>query len=138
MTTRGVRNNNPGNIERGTTEWIGMSADQSSDPRFIVFDEAKYGIRAIAKTLITYHMRYGLNTVMAIVSRWAPSFENDTRAYADHIAKRLGVEAATPIVVMDRNILRGLVNGIIAHENAGYAYPQETVEQALDLAINGG
>lgn len=28
---RGIRNRNPGNIERESDRWLGMSADQSSD-----------------------------------------------------------------------------------------------------------
>ena len=138
METRGVRNHNPGNIERGTVEWVGMSADQSADPRFIVFDAPEYGIRAIARILMTYYRRHGLNTVRAIVSRWAPPSENDTGAYAAHVAKRLGVAADAAVDVMNRQILRSLVNGIIAHENAGYVYPAEMIDKGVDLALKPG
>jgi len=33
---RGIRNHNPGNIEKGDP-WQGLAADQSGDPRFAVF-----------------------------------------------------------------------------------------------------
>ena len=47
--TRGLRNNNPGNIRHGSSQWQGMSAEQP-DNAFIKFDDPVYGIRAIAKT----------------------------------------------------------------------------------------
>ena len=71
MTTppRGIRNRNPGNIDRGRDRWQGMADDQSPDPRFVVFTEAEWGIRAIVRVLRSYRDRHGLETVRAIVSR---------------------------------------------------------------------
>ena len=54
---RGIRNNNPGNIDRNATKWQGM-ADKQDDPRFIVFTSPQYGIRAMARVLLTYQSKY--------------------------------------------------------------------------------
>ena len=56
MTTpnpRGIRNNNPGNIRRNGDPWQGLAKEQN-DREFFTFKSAVYGIRALARLLITY------------------------------------------------------------------------------------
>ena len=38
IQTRGLRNNNPGNIRHSTSQWLGMSSDQTGDSEFVQFD----------------------------------------------------------------------------------------------------
>lgn len=87
---RGIRNNNPGNIDRTGVKWLGMADDQSSDRRFIVFKEMKWGCRAMIRTLMTYRTRHKLSTIRGIVSRWAPPNENNTNGYIARVAKDSG------------------------------------------------
>lgn len=134
MTTRGVRNNNPGNIDRNAAKWQGMAKDQSSDARFIVFTSAQYGIRALARTLLTYENERGCNTVRKIINRWAPPVENNTGAYVEHVADLCGVRPDDVIDVDQVAVMLPLVKAIIAHENAGYKYPEATVLEGLHMA----
>lgn len=140
-TTRGIRNHNPGNIDRHPkVRWQGMSADQSGDRRFVVFDAPKWGIRAIARVLITYQdARQAadgskIDTIREIIARWAPPVENDTGAYAQHVAKltRLGVDEK--IDVYDHATMRALVIAIITHENGVQPYDDATIDAGLKLA----
>lgn len=131
--TRGVRNHNPGNIERSADPWQGL-AEAQGDQRFFTFQEARWGIRAIARILISYRDRHGLSTVAGIIGRWAPPHENNTRAYVAAVAKRLGVDPDAQIDVTDYATAKALVEAIIAHENAGYRYPEGVVEAGLRLA----
>lgn len=134
MTDRGIRNNNPGNIDRNTTEWQGMADDQSSDPRFIVFKTPEYGIRALAKTLLAYQTKHHLDTIRGIINRWAPPVENDTGAYVKAVAADCGVKPDDHINVDRLAIMKPLVNAIIAHECSGYVYPDATINLGLHLA----
>jgi len=86
--TRGVRNHNPGNIRRSSDPWQGLAAEQT-DPAFFQFISAAYGIRALVKTLITYQDKHGLQTVAEIISRWAPSSENNTGSYISAVRTSL-------------------------------------------------
>ena len=61
MVARGIRNNNPGNIRHGE-KWEGLS-DKQTDSSFCIFVSPEYGIRALAKVLLTYYKKYQLNTV---------------------------------------------------------------------------
>lgn len=131
---RGVRNNNPGNIDRTKTKWQGMAEDQSSDPRFVVFKAPVWGIRALARTLLTYQNAHHCGTVRKIIERWAPPNENNTSAYVKAVAAAIGVEPNDPIDVDGVEVMAPLVKAIIAHENGGYAYPEATVLEGLRLA----
>ena len=131
---RGIRNNNPGNIERTGDRWLGM-CPQQTDPRFVVFDRAEHGIRALAKLLLTYSDRYELHNVARLIHRWAPPGENDTADYIHSVAGRMKVEPDQDIDLHDPAILTVLVNAIIAHENANYAYAPAIVAAGIGLAL---
>lgn len=130
-TPRGIRNNNPLNIERTATQWIGMAPYQA-DQRFITFDSPAYGIRAAARILKTYETKHGLNTVAGIINRWAPPIENDSGAYIEHVAKYLGVAPNEQIDVSAR--LPELIAVMTVHENGINPYSPELIAQGVALA----
>ena len=132
--TRGVRNSNPGNLDKSpANKWQGL-ADEQPDSRFATFKSPEYGIRALARTLISYQDKHNLRTVRGIINRWAPPVENDTGAYVRRVARDMGVGPDDAIDVHDAAYLKPLTVAIIAHENAGYAYPDAVVDKALVLA----
>lgn len=132
---RGLRNNNPGNIEYNEANaWVGQSG---TDGRFSTFSEMKYGIRAAARLFKNYQTRYGLNTVLALISRWAPSSENDTAAYAHSVAKRIGVNPTQPIDLRNADTLRDFLRGVFRHENGIIAdayISAQTLDEGIALA----
>lgn len=135
MTTRGIRNNNPGNIERKADKWQGMAADQSSDDRFVVFTSPTYGIRALAKVLLTYYLSYKLDTVRKIISRWAPGKENPTESYIAFVSERMSIEADALLDVDTMDVMLPLVKAIILEENAGQCpYTDAQITEALNAA----
>lgn len=95
--TRGVRNNNPGNLEDGAFArrqpgYVG------SDGRFAIFEDAASGIRAQERLLSDHYFGRGINTVRGIVAKYAPASDgNDVSKYAEFIAKRAGVSPTEPI-----------------------------------------
>ena len=132
MQTRGLRNNNPGNIRHGSSRWQGMSADQSKDKSFVQFDEPEYGIRALTVLLRNYQSRYGLNTVREIINRWAPPTENDTGAYVAHVAREANLNPDAEININDHIV--PIVTTIIKHENGLNPYPAELISKGISLA----
>lgn len=70
--SRGIRNNNPGNIRRGE-DWKGLVRDgQDTDEAFCRFVAPEYGIRAMVLILRRYRQKHNLNTISEIIRRWAP------------------------------------------------------------------
>ena len=90
-TPRGIRNHNPLNIRRSKDQWKGM-AEVQTDSAFCQFKSLEYGWRAAFYLLTrTYYHKYRLYTIRGIVSRWAPSSENDTEAYIANVARLTGI-----------------------------------------------
>lgn len=134
-TPRGIRNNNPGNIDRNSTKWQGMAPDQSGDPRFVVFAAPVWGLRALGKVLLTYYRTHGLDTPAKIIGRWAPPQENDTAAYARQVADALGVGVDDQIDLQDPATLARIVPAIVRHENGQQPYSADLIAQAVRLAL---
>ena len=105
MVTRGMRNNNPFNIVRSSSRWLGLSKFKT-DPKFCEFDDLNYGLRA-GLMLIANYVRYRhLVSVKSIIERFAPPSENDTERYicfvASHIADYIG--QSTVVVLHDLRV----------------------------------
>lgn len=139
--SRGIRNNNPGNIDRQPqNKWQGrmprerMSPAQREEKRFEVFATPAWGIRALAVLLINYFDRHGRNTVRKIIERWAPPTENNTDAYVLAVARAVGVGPDEFVNVHEYRRLRPIVEAIIAHENGRQPYSPEVIEEGLRLA----
>lgn len=79
MIARGIRNNNPANIRRGSS-WKGLSMYQT-DSSFCRFMNMDYGIRAFFVLMRTYRYKHQLLSVREILYRFAPVNENYTSSY---------------------------------------------------------
>lgn len=138
MTTpRGVRNNNPGNIDRSGTPWQGedrSDAARRQEPRFCVFFSPEAGFRALAKVLLTYRRRYGLDTVSSIIARWAPPRENDTGAYVREVSRAVGVGTNERLAMDDAQVLFGLAKAIARHENGGHFWADDVIRRGVAAA----
>lgn len=134
--TRGVRNNNPGNIEKGI-KWKGLAATQP-DTRFATFVHPKWGFRAIARILLG-DWREGQNTVRSLIEEWSPPTDvfagtakpQDTGAYVAAVARHLHVGPDQPINVPEKLPL--LLDAIARHENAGYRYDPAIIAEGIAL-----
>ena len=138
-TPRGVRNNNPGNIDYSpSNKWNGQLGLEEgvAKPRFARFDTPENGIRALGKLLQTYQRVYGLNTVAKIISRWAPSNENDTAAYVRSVERRIGSAPGAKIKLTDPDVLKGFVVAIIAHENGSNPYSDAVISEGVRRALS--
>ncbi len=131
---RGIRNNNPGNVMRGSDTWQGEV--QGNDPRYASFATPEAGIRAMGKTLINYQDKHGINTVEGVVSRWAPATENNTAAYVATVAKEMGVKPDANLDLHDPATLNKLTRAMIRVENGKQPYTDDQI--ALGLAAATG
>lgn len=132
---RGVRNNNPGNIMKGGDNWQGEV--QGNDPRYATFATPEAGIRAMGKTLLTYQEKHGLNSVEAIIARWAPATENNTAAYVATVAKEMGVKPDAALNLRDGDTLAKLTRAMIRVENGNQPYSDQQIATGLAAATKG-
>lgn len=130
---RGVRNNNPGNLEASSSNpWVGQTG---SDGRFAKFETPEHGIRALGRNLISYQ-RQGIDTVGEIINRWAPpSDNNDTAAYIKAVCAQLGVTANQPLDASNPDTLQALCAAIIKHENGSQPYSTDQLSTGVSAAL---
>lgn len=122
---RGVRNNNPLNIEAGsfTQSQPGFSG---SDGRFARFESPDQGFAAAENLLNVYGQKHGINTVAGVINRWAPSSDgNPVTAYAAHVARSIGVDPNQPIDLRDPATRAKMADAMATFEN-GRPVPRTT------------
>ena len=127
--TRGLRNNNAGNIRwDNKTQWLGQTGADSSG--FIIFEKPEYGVRAIVRVLRSYQRR-GIVTLGDIIATWAPASENNVDAYVKSVEKRTGLKRNQ--VIFEQNYPE-LIAAIIYHENGSQPYAMQTIYDGIALA----
>jgi hypothetical protein len=126
---RGIRNNNPGNIEHSADAWEGMAADQT-DPTFVQFTAPEWGIRAMVRIMRT-HYNAGQHTVRELITTWAPPTENNTDAYVAAVAQCSGLDPDT-VYAFDV-IVAAIAPCVILEENGQQPYPPQVIAQGITL-----
>jgi hypothetical protein len=113
---RGMRNNNPGNLE--SNDWTkGLPGYKGTDGRFAIFDTPEHGAAALDRNLSNYGGK-GINTPLGIASTWAPASDNNNPdSYGARIATALGVGPTDKIDMSDPNIRNKIASAIGVVEN---------------------
>ena len=131
---RGVRNNNPGNIKKGSRTWDG--AIRGVDDTFVTFDNPTYGFKAMGDLLQVYQRKHGLNTVQGIINRWSPASDhNSPGIYAAKVAKQMGITPNTPLNLNDPNTLASLMTYMSQYENGGDYFDPGWIAKGAAMAI---
>ncbi len=122
--SRGLRNNNPGNIRRtgGSVRYRGERRE-CHDPQFREFVAPEWGYRAMFVLLYTYQRRYGLSTPRELIGRWAPPSENHTENYIRAVCDEVGIEADRAIDLLDGGVMQRFVGAMSRVENGQKADP---------------
>lgn len=113
--SRGLRNNNPGNIR--------PVRNQPNDGAFAIYRTPEEGWGALGRQLKGY-ANAGLDNVASIISKYAPAADhNETGPYIQSVtanmSRRLGsdVGALTRLDLNDPRVLKALMQSITEHEN---------------------
>ena len=76
--SRGLRNNNPGNLVATAQKWQG---ELTPDRPFARFSNVAWGLRAMITDILGDIVVDGYNTIRKLITIYAPPTENDTAAY---------------------------------------------------------
>lgn len=125
--TPGFRNHNPGNLK---------AAPNSTGRRgkFSTFASDDDGLSAMARQLMLYGDR-GNNTPGGIIHTYAPSSENNTRAYIDDVTSRTRYGADQRLDLHNPEVLKTLMASMIQHEQGSQPYTEEQLKKAIQSAI---
>jgi len=143
---RGFRNGNPGNIDwHPHHPWQGLATPPReigvTAPRFARFTAAAWGIRAILRLLVTYKDKHDIRTIRGIISRWAPTSENNTDAYVRAVCKATGRHEDLLLDAHFREDALPVARAIVEHELGSAKayglnewYPDDVWDRAATMA----
>lgn len=129
--SRGLRNNNPGNIRISKTVWLG-EITPSSDKSFKQFKSMAHGYRALIKLLQNYRKIHDRQTVADFIKRWAPENENNTSGYISRVCKEMQVPSSYTPDINDEITMCNFAAAISLVEN-GVPAVMEDVCEGWDL-----
>ena len=114
--SRGLRNNNPGNIRLGNFLYKGEKS-KSSDSEFRQFESVEWGYRAMFVLLHTYAVKHGCYTLRQIINRYAPPTENFTEGYIRRVAHATHLSPDEAIFTTDGATMTAIVAAMSGVEN---------------------
>ncbi|HBT4315735.1 TPA: hypothetical protein MBS28_003995 [Klebsiella aerogenes] len=123
----GFRNHNPGNLRKA-------SNTTGKNGGFSTFANDADGLSAMARQLMLYGDR-GNNTINGIIHTYAPSSENNTRAYVNSVSGNTGFGAQQRVNLHDPETLKTLMAAMIKHENGTQPFTEEQLKNAVQTAI---
>lgn len=132
---RGIRNNNPLNIRKGS-DWKGERPIQP-DQAFEEFVSIEWGIRAGIK-LIRNHItgfngkRPPANTIKKLISVWAPTKENNTEAYIRTVCQQTAIGRNDLLHADDRRSIIAIARAM-AYVECGVWLEPKLLQSAYDL-----
>lgn len=93
---RGIRNNNPLNLRKTTTPWLGK-VYPGTDSQFEQFTSMAYGIRAAMKNAKSIIKRHRGCTIRKLIEIWAPPIENHTDIYIHYVCHYTDFRSSDPV-----------------------------------------
>ena len=121
--SRAWRNNNPGNIEKGSfaEEYGAIGADS----RFAIFPDEGTGKEAVVTLLKS--PAYRNLTLEKAINRYAPPSENNTAGYVDFVVAQTGLHKTDVLSSLSTVQLRSMANAIKKIEGwiVGKEYPNQ-------------
>lgn len=129
--SRGLRNNNPGNIKETGTSWKGQ-IKPSTDPPFAQFENLIWGTRAMIILIKRTYRNLGFNTIEKIINRYAPEIENPTGNYIRYVSQKTGINpgAVLSTEVDYKKVIQAMANFENGTTNA---IPDDTYFKAQNL-----
>ncbi|EBN0302028.1 hypothetical protein ADQ42_19205 [Salmonella enterica subsp. enterica serovar Newport] len=123
------RFNNPANLRYAA----GYETANTRSGKFAVFPSLDEGVLAAAKQLQIYGTK-GINNIHDIISKWAPSNENNTKAYIGHVVNATGRSEFEKLNLNDTRTLAKLITAMSVKEGAGFRLSEEKVTQIINNA----
>lgn len=123
----GMRGNNPGNLR--------SAPGVASVGGFAQFASPTDGLNAMAAQIFRYGNRDGLRTISGIVSKYAPSTENDTNSYINDVARRTGFNPNARLNLNDPNVMAPLLSAMVAHEQGSQPFGAGDYRRAAESAL---
>ncbi|EHN1695346.1 hypothetical protein KG383_002696 [Salmonella enterica subsp. enterica serovar Newport] len=125
--TRGMRNNNPGNLTAAPNS-------PGKDGKFNIFYSQRDGIAAFFRQMMLDGDR-GSPTLRDEIKKYAPKHENPTEAYIQDVARRTGIDPNKPLNLHDRETLLRVAPAVFRFENGFQPFSPQQINQGYLDAV---
>lgn len=135
---RGIRNNNPLNLRRSDSAWLGKVAN-CSDAHFEQFTSIVYGYRAAIvniRTILRRRERAGVSTrIRDLIRIWAPAKDgNNVNTYVAAVVSTSGISQFDKLCISNREQICSLVLSMAYVENGHHPkINRDDICRAYDL-----
>lgn len=134
-SSRGIRNNNPGNIKwtaaRLTDPWDGsITWANNTDGTFEQFKAFPWGVRAMIKLLSNYINTHNRNTPKKIIEHW----DLGNPDYTDFLVQETGF-GENQVLIADKPTLKALAQAIARYETGEDILTDIRFETSYDLFL---
>jgi hypothetical protein len=137
--TRAFRNNNFGNLEYAGQAGAELEkANAKGERRFAKFGSPEEGFRALANQLSSYAEGTSkaigyqkVDTVRGIISKYAPSGENDTEGYIAQLSKSLGVRESDRLDLRNADVMTKVMRQIATIEGGAPQVSDQFIKTAI-------
>lgn len=127
---RGLRNNNPLNLEGG---------DTTADGRFGQYPTMEAGVAANAKQLLINQDTHGLTTIAGQIGRWSPTSDptnasGSTANYIKSVSTEMGMGPNDKLDLHDPGTMGRMVTAMARVENGGKTPDQDAIGRGVATA----
>lgn len=127
---RGLRNNNPLNLEGG---------DTATDGRFGQYPTMEAGVAANAKQLLINQDTHGLTTIAGQIGRWSPTSDptnasGSTANYIKSVSTEMGMGPNDKLDLHDPGTMGRMVTAMARVENGGKTPDQDAIGRGVATA----
>ena len=131
---RAIRNNNPFNLKYTEIKWDGkLPLDKETEDTFERFDSNLMGMRAGVINTLTHHIKYGDDTIEKLITRHAPSNENDTKNFINFVSKNMGIEPNQKIDLKNKEVLYEYAKAVVTMEGFKSDELDSIIYDAIEL-----
>tara|TARA_R110002051_G_scaffold61591_1_gene112795 strand:- start:334 stop:1908 length:1575 start_codon:yes stop_codon:yes gene_type:complete len=131
---RAIRNNNPFNLKYTEIKWDGkLPLDKETEDTFERFDSNLMGMRAGIINTLTHHIKYGDDTIEKLITRHAPSNENDTKNFINFVSKNMGIEPNQKIDLKNKEVLYEYAKAVVTMEGFKSDELDSIIYDAIEL-----
>lgn len=141
-SNRGIRNNNPGNVKFGPSQWNGKVPEiqntdaKITDPQHSRFGQPTFeqnytypgGIRMMIYLVKKYIDVKNFETIDSIINEWAAGGNEN---YKNYLAQRLGIARTDVISSTDEPAIKKIVQSIANFENGQWGINDPEVIHSL-------
>lgn len=119
------------NMNPGDLRWAGQKGAIEGIGGFAKFSSEEAGLRAMAVQLKLYQDRDKLDTLRKVISKYAPSTENNTDDYLKYVSQKTGIKESDKLDFNNTATLASVMSAMTKFENQKSNFTAQRIEVVI-------